>query len=143
MRNALLLLLPAVLFLGNSSNEHGIWVKTSGEEVTAPCPSAFDEEARMRLPRGCEAPSHGVLITTQRYIDTEKQIAGLKEKIEGLERVSALQKQRIANLELQLTLKVVDCPVCSCEKLKTFTFGAAVGSLATTSACLYLTSIGE
>lgn len=143
MRKLAFILLVPGLLLGNSSNEHGIWVKTDGSEVTAPCPSAFDIEGRMRLPRGCEAPSHGVLLATDRYVTLEGDLAEKDEEIEGLKRVSEAQKQRIANLEIQLSLKVVDCSQCSCQKIQTFSYGATIGALAATSACLYLHTTGE
>lgn len=136
LKYTLILSMLPLMALGAVKITHGIWVKTNGLEIEAPCPSSYDESGRMRLPRGCQAPVHGVLIKPETYMHLEGNLSALNARNGELNQKLALQESRIQNLELQLSLKVVEPEPCSCGK--DFTYGIGLGSIATASACLFI-----
>ena len=102
----------------------GLWPTGEGEVIAAPCPVTLDEKAR--LPRGCEAPEAGVLISRATYINQEGELASLRAEVQALEsqieaerearRVAegelkeALSEHELAVKILQSTCTRIDCP---------------------------------
>ena len=118
----------------------GIWVTSTGEVQTVPCPESYDD-TRERLPQGCVNLQPGVWLAPARYRDMEVEIAGLREQISGKDREIELLKARVNELQGQLiiTTAVPDCPACSCSTLPHTLTGALIGTALTAGGCVLWT----
>lgn len=88
-------------------SETGFWTRSTGQIVEMPCPTAFEEGGRVRLPRTCESFEAGVLLTSDAYREQRVLIAELEAKIMELQTENALLSDRINTLSAQ---DPVACP---------------------------------
>jgi hypothetical protein len=121
----------------------GVWVKGSGEEISAPCPETLSADEPARLPRGCQAPQAGVLISRLFFKRNAGELAELRAERDELKRqLTELRAERrqletdirgmIAEHELALNaLKALCSTEQHCPALKP----AAIGAAITLSAC--------
>ena len=126
------------LLLGFSTPQTlGTWTKSNGEQIDAPCPSTYPEDNRLRLPKGCVAQVEGVLLSKAKYIEIQGNLAQLQSKIDTLTKVNAEQKVQIDSLRLDRIVQEVEVKPCKCSKMQTFFAGMSIGTVVTSSACLY------
>lgn len=120
----------------------GVWVKSSGEEVSAPCPETLSADEPARLPRGCQAPQAGVLIARSLFTRNAGELAELRAERDELKRQlgeeTAARRQletdirgMMAEHELALNALKALCSTEHCPALKP----AAIGAAITLSAC--------
>lgn len=120
----------------------GVWVKSSGEEISAPCPKTLSEDEPARLPRGCQAPQAGVLISRSLFKRNRGELAELRAERDELKKQLAEERKRhgelkahvralIAEHELALNALKATCTTQTCPQLKP----AAIGAVITLSAC--------
>ena len=132
--------LSILLLLGFVTPEtFGIWTKSNGEQIQAPCPSSFPKDDRLRLPKGCVAQVEGVLLSKAKYVETQGKLAQLQSKIDTLKQINDEQKTQIDSLRLNRVIQEVEPKPCSCDKIQTLFAGMSIGSVVSTSACLYMT----
>ena len=132
--------LSLLLLLGFATPQtFGIWTKSNGEQIEAPCPSSFSTDSRLRLPKGCVAQVEGVLLSKTKYVDIQGKLAELQSRIDTLTQINNEQKSQIDSLRLNRIVKEVETKPCSCSKMQTFFAGMSIGSVVSTSACLYMT----
>ena len=119
----------------------GIWIKSSGEEISAPCPQTLSEEPA-RLPRGCQAPQAGVLISRSLFKRNRGALAELRAERDELEKQLAEERKRhtelkvhvralIAEHDLALNALKATCTTQTCPQIKP----AAIGAVISLSAC--------
>lgn len=120
----------------------GIWVKSSGEEISAPCPQTLSEDEPARLPRGCLAPQAGVLVSRSLFKRNLGELAELRAERDELKKQLAEERKRhgelkthvralIAEHELALNALKATCTTQTCPQLKP----AAIGAVISLSAC--------
>lgn len=120
----------------------GIWVKSSGEEISAPCPQTLSEAEPARLPRGCQAPQAGVLISRSLFKRNRGELAELRAERDELEKQLAEERKRhtelkvhvralIAEHDLALNALKATCTTQTCPQIKP----AAIGAVISLSAC--------
>lgn len=120
----------------------GVWIKSSGEEISAPCPETLSEDEPARLPRGCQAPQAGVLLSRSFFKRNQGELAELRaerdelkrqltEETAALKRLQSDVKGMIAEHELALNALKALCSTEHCPTLKP----AAIGAAITLSAC--------
>lgn len=120
----------------------GIWVKSSGEEIEAPCPLELVAGAPARLPRGCEAPRAGVLISRDHYVESQGELEALTAEVSALraQLTETRRAREAAEAELLSALQIhehdlnllkVTCTTQTCPQFKP----AAIGAAITLSAC--------
>ncbi len=85
----------------------GFWTRSTGQVVEMPCPTAFEEGGRVRLPRTCESFEAGVLLTPDAYRAQRVLIAELEAKIMELQTENTLLSTRVSTLDAQ---DPVTCP---------------------------------
>ena len=117
----------------------GIWTKSNGEQIEAPCPSSYPDDNRLRLPRGCVAQVEGVLLSKAKYVELQGELAELQSRIDTLKQINDEQKNQIDNLRLSRVVQEVETKPCNCSRIQTFFAGASIGSVVSASACLYMT----
>lgn len=120
----------------------GIWIKSSGEEISAPCPQALSDDEPTRLPRGCQAPQAGVLISRSLFKRNAGELAELRAERDQLNKQlgeeTAARRQLETDVrgmiaEHELALNALKA-LCSTEHCPTFK-PAAIGAVITLSAC--------
>ena len=124
----------------------GIWIKTTGEQIEAPCPSKKEPGAQ-RLPQRCKAPAPLVCITPSEYISQREEadenvirLNILREEILAArtraqraedELDAVLAEQEITNA----ALKAIHTPApCKCSPIKNGIIGASLSLTACASA---------
>ncbi len=120
----------------------GVWIKSSGEEISAPCPETLSENEPARLPRGCQAPQAGVLLSRSLFTRNRGELAELRAERDELKRQLTEETAALKRLqsdvrgmiaEHELTLNALKA-LCSTEHCPTFK-PAAIGAAITLSAC--------
>ena len=120
----------------------GIWIKSSGEEISAPCPKTLSEDEPARLPRGCQAPQAGVLTSRSLFKRSAGELAELRAERDELKKQLNEERKRhgalkihvralIAEHELALNALKATCTTQTCPQLKP----AAIGAVISLSAC--------
>ena len=121
-----------ILLLALTAPTTGLWINAAGEEVTKPCPSALQMSDRARLPQGCVAHVPGVWLSRDTFKEGELERVKLRAELDKAEAREKVLNQRIADLELQVTLVAVEqvCPACNCYTEIITTTSLAVGGCA-------------
>ena len=104
----------------------GVWITSSGDKITVPCPQNFNTDAPHRLPAGCSASIPLVGYHPEYWQKTQARRAGLLiERAQCIENREE-QIQEIVRLENQLSealerctedilgLSCPPCPALSC-----------------------------
>lgn len=116
----------------------GVWVKTTGEEVTVPCPTEYTSP--QRLPRGCGVVEPGLWYSVSSYRKIMVELAELRAERDGLAKERDLLKEQLSKVrgDLLICTATPECPACP----STFTYttqGALIGSALTLGGCLLWT----
>jgi len=121
-----------ILLLALTAPTTGLWINAAGEEVTKPCPSALQMSDRARLPQGCVAHVPGVWLSRDTFKEGELERVKLRAELDKAAAREKVLSQRIADLELQVTLVAVEqvCPACNCYTEIITTTSLAVGGCA-------------
>ena len=121
-----------ILLLALTAPTTGLWLNAAGEEVTKPCPSALQMSDRARLPQGCVAHVPGVWLSRDTFKEGELERVKLRAELDKAAAREKVLNQRIADLELQVTLVAVEqvCPACNCYTEIITTTSLAVGGCA-------------
>lgn len=110
----------------------GLWITADGDQVEKPCPSALQMSDRARLPQGCVAHVQGVWLSRSTFKEGELERARLEEELLNARAREAALHQRIADLELQVSITGVQtvCPACNCTSQIITSAAVAVGGCA-------------
>jgi len=121
-----------ILLLALTAPTTGLWINAAGEEVTKPCPSALQMSDRARLPQGCVAHVPGVWLSRDTFKEGELERVKIRAELDKAAAREKVLNQRIADLELQVTLVAVEqvCPACNCYTEIITTTSLAVGGCA-------------
>ena len=121
-----------ILLLALTAPTTGLWINAAGEEVTKPCPSALQMSDRARLPQGCVAHVPGVWLSRDTFKEGELERVKLRAELDKAAAREKVLSQRIADLELQVTLVAVEqvCPACNCYTEIITTTSLAIGGCA-------------
>lgn len=116
----------------------GVWVKTTGEEITVPCPREYNSP--QRLPRGCVVVDPGVWYSVPAYRNIMVELEELRAERDGLLNERETLKAQLSRVrgDLLVCTAAPECPACPSTFINT-TQGALIGSALTLGGCLLWT----
>jgi hypothetical protein len=114
----------------------GVWVKTTGEEITVPCPTAY--ETPQRLPRGCGVVEPGIWYSVSAYRSITVELAELRAQRDGLLKERALLKEQLSKARGELILCTA-APDCPSNLIQYTTQGALIGAALSFGGCMLWT----
>ena len=116
----------------------GVWVKTTGEEISVPCPKEYANP--QRLPMGCSVVTPGVWYSVSSYRKIMIELEELRAERAGLIAERDLLKAQLSKVrgDLLLCTAAPECPSCPSTFTNT-TQGALIGSAITLGGCLLWT----
>ncbi len=133
----------SALLLALTPVSTGLWTKTTGEVIEAPCPADLRASEPARLPERCRAPRAGVLMSPALYTQRAGAVAALRAERDTLKRQLAETRARHKRLEdavrnmiseHELALNVIAATCTTTAKCSTFK-PAAIGAVIAVSAC--------
>lgn len=136
LKIALLLSLPIYV-----SASTGIWVKTDGTAIEAPCPGREKYGEQTRLPSGCTVEIPGMWLSVKQYTDLKVQLAEQQSLAKAQQEVLNDVKQSLANAQSDLLLcrAIPTCPPCEDHTTRASIGGAIIGTALASGGCLVWT----
>jgi hypothetical protein len=112
----------------------GTWVKTTGEEITVPCPTEYANP--QRLPKGCSVVEPGVWYSVSSYRKIIVELDTLRIERLGLIKERDLAKAQLSKVrgDLLLCTAAPVCPRCPSTFINT-TQGAIIGAVTSLGGC--------
>ncbi len=116
----------------------GTWVKTTGEEITVPCPIEYTSP--QRLPMDCGVVEPGIWYSVSDYRKLMVDLEELRAERNGLLEERRVLKEQLSKVRSDLLLCVAapECPKCPSSFINT-TQGALIGSTISLGGCLLWT----
>ena len=116
----------------------GVWVKTTGEEITVPCPTEYTSP--QRLPKGCGVVEPGLWYSVSSYRKIMIELEELRAERSGLIAERDLLKAQLSKVrgDLLLCTAAPECPSCPSTFINT-TQGALIGAAVSLGGCLLWT----
>lgn len=116
----------------------GTWVKTTGEEISVPCPMEYANP--QRLPKGCSVVEPGVWYSVSSYRKIMIELEELRAERLGLIKERDLLKEQVLKVrgDLLLCTAAPVCPRCPSTFINT-TQGALIGAAVSFGGCLLWT----
>lgn len=128
-----------ILALATCLVPSGVWVKTTGEEITVPCPTEYNTP--QRLPRGCGVIEPGIWYSVPAYRNIMIELSELRAERDGLIKERDILKAQLSKVrgDLLLCTAAPECPVCPSYRLTHTTQGALIGAALSFGGCLLWT----
>lgn len=132
----------SALLLALTPASTGLWTKSTGEVIEAPCPANLRASEPARLPERCRVPRAGVWLSVSLYTQRAGDLAALKAERDQLKKQLTEERARrqrfeeavrgmISEHELALSVIAATCSPTKCSTIKP----AAIGAVITASVC--------